>query len=106
MKKVIFLLLAAGLFSCSKKDAQETLPTGTYYIRVAAIETNGSKSYTPTTWVKAGKVAVEFETADVSGIKEYQVEVSADGTHFSTRKTIAADVQNPNKLYSDTLMLK
>ena len=106
MKKFIFPLLAAGLFSCSKKELQETLPSGTFYLRVAAIETNGSKSYTPTTWVKAGKVAVEFETADVSGIQEYQVEVSADGINFTTRKTIAADLQNPNKLYSDTLLLK
>lgn len=106
MKKVIFSLLIAALFSCSKKDLQESLPAGKYYIRVAAIEANGSKSYTPTTWVKSGKVAVEFETADVSGIKEYQGEVSTDGIHFTSRKTIAADQQSPNKLYSDTLVLK
>ena len=106
MKKIVFMLLIAGLFSCSKKDIQETLPAGNYYIRVAAIEANGSRSYTPITRVQSGKVAVEFETADVSGIQEYQVEVSADGINFTARKTIAADQQHPNKLYSDTLMLK
>jgi hypothetical protein len=106
MKKLTLLLLITGFFSCSKKDVQDTASKNVYHLRIAAIEISGAKSYTPIAWVKSGKVAVEFETADVDGVKEYHVEVSSDGINFFNRKTIAADTQNPNKLYTDTLILK
>lgn len=105
MKKVILLFLAASVFSCTKKDVLEQTKTTSYQIRVAAVEDNGTFSYSPTSKVASGKVAVEFETAEVSGIKAYNVEVSTDGTHFNTVKSIPADLHSPDKLYSETIVL-
>ena len=106
MKKIATLLLLAGIVSCSKKDIVETQPAGNYQIRIAAVENNGTRSFTPISMVKAGKVAVEFETAEVSGVKEYNVEVSADGINFTKVKSIAADLATPNKIYRDTVILE
>lgn len=106
MRKITSLLLLAALFSCAKKDRiEETSASGAYQIRIAAVDNNGTKSYTAISRVQAGKVAVEFETAETTGVKEYNVEVSADGVNFRTVKTIAADLQMPNRLYRDTVHL-
>lgn len=105
MKKLPFLFAFAAFFSCSKKDAAAPPPAVTYQIRVVAVDNNGDRSYTPVSRVKSGKVAVEFETADVADVKEYNVEVSTDGVLFKTVKTLAADAKEPNKLYSDTVVL-
>lgn len=106
MKKAISFIVLAVLFSCSKKDALETAAAGNYQLRIAAVETSGAKSYTSITRVKSGKVAVEFESDEADGIKEYNVEVSADGVVFKNVKTIAADVKMPNKFYRDTVVLE
>ena len=107
MKKLTSLLLLAGVFmSCSKNEIIESNSTGNYQIRIAAIENNGARSTTPITMVKSGKVAIEFETAEVSEVKEYKVEVSTDGTNFRSVKTIAADLNNPNRIYTDTIVLE
>jgi len=106
MKKLAILLILAGIISCSKKDIIESKSTGSYQIRIAAVDNNGTRSLTPISLVKAGKVAIEYETAEVADIKEYNVEVSADGINFSKVKTIAADLNNPNKVYRDTLVLE
>lgn len=106
MKKLLFLFAAAAVFSCTKKDVAAPLAANTYFIRVAAIENAGTKSYTPVTQVKSGRVAVEFETAEVSDISEYRVEASSDGLNFKTVKVMAADQKTPNKLYRDTVVLQ
>lgn len=99
-------MLAGIVLSCSKKDMTEPKPTASYQIRIAAVENNGTRSFTPISRVKAGKIAIEYETAEVSDVKEYHVEVSADGINFKKVKTIASDLTNPNKLYRDTLVLE
>ena len=106
MKKIVVVLCFVAFFSCTKKDVIETSSTAAYQIRIAAIDNNGTKSFTPITRVKSGKVAVEFETAEVSNLKEYQVEVSVDGFNFKSIKTIAADLQSPDKTYRDTVVLE
>lgn len=107
MKKLMPFLLLAAFASCSKKDGvQEISGDGAYQMRVAAIDNNGTKTYTPIIRVKSGKVAVEFETEAVSDIREYNVEVSLDGVHFNPVKTIVSDMTTPNRLYRDTVLLK
>lgn len=107
MKKVASLLLLASAFSCSKKDlVEDAAASAMYQLRVAAVENGGTQYYTPITRVKSGKVAVEFETGEVADIKEYRVEVSADGINFNRVKTIAADLQTPNKMYRDTVVIE
>lgn len=107
MKKALGLFCLSILFACTKKDLIETQKPAavTYQIRVAAVEDNGTKSYTPISRVKSGKVAVEFETAEASEIREYNVEVSVDGSNFKSVKTIKANLQTPNGLYHDTVVL-
>lgn len=106
MKKTISFVALAVLFSCSKKDALETTASGNYQIRIAAVETSGAKSYTPISRVKSGKVAVEFESDEADAVKEYNVEISADGVTFKNVKTIVADAKTPNKFYRDTVVLQ
>lgn len=107
MKKLFILIMIAGsIVSCSKEAAIEKTDPSTYIIRVAAIDNNGSKTYTTLSKVKSGKVAIEYETADVSDIKEYDVEVSSDGINFHEVKVIPADLANPNKLYQTTVTLE
>lgn len=105
MKKPVSLFFIAAFFSCSKKDVVAPKTPLRYQLRIAAVENSGTKLYTPVTRVKSGKVAVEFETGDVAGIKEYSVEVSGDGVVFKSVKTIAADLKTPDKLYRDTVVL-
>lgn len=105
MKKIVCPLLLAALFACTKKDVLETKSSTNYQIRIAAVENSGTVSYSPISRVKSGKVAIAFETAEVSEVKEYKVEVSADGIVFKTVKTLAADQKMPNRFYSDTLVL-
>ncbi len=104
MKNLAIILALSAFFSCSKKDALEAKATGNYQIRIAAVEMSGARSYTPVSRVKPGKVAVEFETAEVADVKEYDVEVSADGINFRRVKTIAADQKTPDKFYRDTVV--
>src|SRR5215211_2108954 len=106
MKKLAILILCAGIISCSKKEVTEPGSTGAYQIRIVAVDNNGAKSYTPISRVKSGKIAIEYETSEVADIKEYKVEISSDGLNFRTAKTIAADLNNPNKMYRDTLLLE
>lgn len=105
MKKFISSLLLLLFFSCTKKDLIETSANGSYQLRIAAMDNSGARSYTPISRVKAGKVAIEFETAEVSDVKQYDIEVSADGISFKAVKAIAADLQTPNRLYRDTIVL-
>lgn len=105
MKNAVLLFLVASLFACSKKDAIEPKAVTGYQIRIAAVNDNGTKSYTSILRVKSGNVAVEFETDEVTGVKEYDVEVSSDGRVFKSVKVIAADTKTPNKLYQDTVVL-
>lgn len=106
MKISASVLFCLALVACSKKDTTVEKASAFYQIRIAAVESNGSRSYSPTTRVKSGKVAIEFETGEASGIAAYNVEVSTDGRNFTTVKRIASDALNPNKLYSDTLVLE
>lgn len=107
MKKITGLVLLASLASCTKKDKTEPpLSASDYIIRVAAVDNDGSKSFTTFSRVKSGKVAIEYETTSVYNVKQYDVEVSPDGVTFTKVKTIAADLNNPDKVYRDTLILK
>jgi len=107
MKKLASILAVTALFSCSKKDLADAKPAATtYQIRIAAVDSDGTRSYTPISRVKSGKVALEFETVDVSNLKEYNVEVSANGSNFKSVKIITADLKSPDKVYRDTLELQ
>lgn len=102
---MITVFLVSIIMSCTKKDSIEKAASSSYMIRVAAVDNNGTKTYTTISKVKSGKVAVEFETAEVSNIKEYAIEVSSDGSNFQLVKIIPADLNKPNKVYSDILSL-
>lgn len=104
---VLFLLATACIFSCSKKDSLEKeAAAGNYFVRVAAVDNNLQKTYTAISKVKSGKVSIEFETADVVNVKEFDVEVSGDGSHFQTAKVIAVDDAHPNKVYTGVIVIE
>ncbi|GAA4743857.1 hypothetical protein [Flavisolibacter ginsenosidimutans] len=106
MKKLASILVLAALFSCSKKDWTGAKSVTNYLIRVVAVDNDGVESFTSISRVKSGKVVVEFETSEAVNVKEYKVEASSDGSHFTSIKTIAADIKLPDKIYRDTLELQ
>ena len=106
MKTTLILVLFFGLMSCKKTDVLEEKQTGSYIIRVAAVDNDNTRSFTSFSKVNGGKVALEFETTSVENVRQYDVEISSDGgINFSKIKTIAADLFHPNKIYRDTLLV-
>lgn len=55
--------------------------------------------------ISPNKVLVSFEVADVSGVNQYNIQLSTDGKTYKNVGIIWPDANNPNRKYSITISL-